>query len=65
MAVGGHSAPFDQGVGVGGAMQGLAGPGGFVEPNYEVFDPLNWLLDGLVEFPQSFTMGMDSSQGIA
>ena len=23
------------------------------EPNYEVFDPLNWLLDGLVDFPYS------------
>ena len=27
-------------------------PDGF-EPNYEVFDPLNWMLDGLVEFPYS------------
>ncbi|EFQ99731.1 C6 zinc finger domain-containing protein [Nannizzia gypsea CBS 118893] len=24
---------------------------GFLEPNYEVFDPLNWMLDGLVDFP--------------
>ncbi|OJJ51263.1 hypothetical protein ASPZODRAFT_127303 [Penicilliopsis zonata CBS 506.65] len=29
-------------------------PSGFMEPNYEVFDPLNWLLDGLVEFPYSY-----------
>ena len=27
-------------------------PEGF-EPNYEVFDPLNWMLDGLLEFPYS------------
>ncbi|KAF3483896.1 C6 zinc finger domain-containing protein [Arthroderma uncinatum] len=26
-------------------------PSGFLEQNYEVFDPLNWMLDGLVEFP--------------
>ena len=26
-------------------------PDGFTESNYEVFDPLNWMLDGLVEFP--------------
>jgi hypothetical protein len=25
------------------------------ESNYEVFDPLNWLLDGNVDFPYSFT----------
>jgi len=28
-------------------------PDGFGESNYEVFDPLNWMLDGLVEFPYS------------
>lgn len=33
------------------AMMGGAGPG---ESNYEVFDPLNWMLDGLVDFPYSF-----------
>lgn len=33
-------------------------PSGFMEPNYEVFDPLNWLLDGLVDLPYSYsTMG--------
>lgn len=33
-------------------------PSGFLEPNYEVFDPLNWLLDGLVDLPYSYsTMG--------
>jgi hypothetical protein len=24
------------------------------ESNYEVFDPLNWMLDGLVDFPYSY-----------
>lgn len=28
---------------------------GYNEANYEVFDPLNWMLDGLVDFPYSFT----------
>jgi hypothetical protein len=28
---------------------------GYGEANYEVFDPLNWMLDGLVDFPYSFT----------
>lgn len=27
----------------------------FGESNYEVFDPLNWMLDGLVDFPYSFS----------
>lgn len=41
-------------------------PSGFIEPNYEVFDPLNWLLDGLVDLPYSYTaMGGMESQGIA
>lgn len=41
-------------------------PSGFVEPNYEVFDPLNWLLDGLVDlpYPYSTVSGMEA-QGIA
>ncbi len=25
------------------------------EPNYEVFDPLNWMLDGLVDWPYSLS----------
>lgn len=29
-------------------------PSGLMEPNYEVFDPLNWMLDGLIEFPYSY-----------
>lgn len=41
-------------------------PSGFIEPNYEVFDPLNWLLDGLVDLPYSYsTVGGMESQGIA
>jgi hypothetical protein len=41
-------------------------PSGFMEPNYEVFDPLNWLLDGLVDLPYSYsTIGGIESQGIA
>ncbi|KAJ5294478.1 hypothetical protein PENANT_c006G09232 [Penicillium antarcticum] len=41
-------------------------PSGFMEPNYEVFDPLNWLLDGLVDLPYSYSTmnGMETS-GIA
>ena len=27
----------------------------FGETTYEVFDPLNWMLDGLMEFPYSFS----------
>jgi len=27
---------------------------GYTESNYEVFDPLNWMLDGLVDFPYSY-----------
>lgn len=38
---------------------GVSGHGGsaagYHEANYEVFDPLNWMLDGLVDFPYSFT----------
>lgn len=37
---------------------------GFVEPNYEVFDPLNWLLDGLVDFPYTMPMQGMESQGM-
>ncbi|CAI7611554.1 unnamed protein product [Penicillium pancosmium] len=48
------------GTGVGGL------PSGFMEPNYEVFDPLNWLLDGLVDLPYSYSaMGGMEPQGIA
>lgn len=45
------------------AMRGSVTPGpsnAFGESNYEVFDPLNWVLDGVVEFPYglSDTSGM-------
>lgn len=42
------------------ANHGLANNGilssgiGYSESNYEVFDPLNWMLDGLVDFPYSY-----------
>lgn len=39
------------GLGVSGS-NGLGGAYG--ESNYEVFDPLNWMLDGLVDFPYSY-----------
>ncbi|KAJ5132225.1 hypothetical protein N7448_006383 [Penicillium atrosanguineum] len=52
-------APILPNLGVGAASNGAGGlPSGFIEPNYEVFDPLNWLLDGLVDLPYSYsTMG--------
>ncbi|GAB1206626.1 hypothetical protein APSETT445_005316 [Aspergillus pseudonomiae] len=48
----------------GSSVPGL--PSGLMEPNYEVFDPLNWLLDGLVDLPYSYSTisGMEA-QGIA
>ena len=38
-------------------------PTGYHEANYEVFDPLNWMLDGLVDFPYSFSgmQGLEQS----
>jgi hypothetical protein len=52
-------APILPNLGVGPPSNGAGGlPSGFMEPNYEVFDPLNWLLDGLVDLPYSYsTMG--------
>ncbi|OJD28401.1 hypothetical protein ACJ73_00179 [Blastomyces percursus] len=49
-----------------GPGNGMGVLGGFMEPNYEVFDPLNWMLDGLVDFPYSFNQvqGLEP-QGIA
>jgi len=32
----------------------MSGGVGYSESNYEVFDPLNWMLDGLVDFPYSY-----------
>jgi hypothetical protein len=40
-------------------------PSGFMEPNYEVFDPLNWLLDGLVDLPYPYSVSGMEAQGIA
>ncbi|KAL3472219.1 hypothetical protein BJX99DRAFT_235947 [Aspergillus californicus] len=37
----------------------------FMEPNYEVFDPLNWLLDGLVDLPYPYSISGMENQGIA
>ncbi|KAJ5684365.1 uncharacterized protein N7477_000710 [Penicillium maclennaniae] len=49
--------PILPNLGVGAAPSNGAGglPSGFIEPNYEVFDPLNWLLDGLVDLPYSYS----------
>ena len=54
-------------LGVQASGNGVGGlPSGFMEPNYEVFDPLNWLLDGLVDLPYSYSaMGGVETQGIA
>jgi len=32
----------------------ISGSVGHSKSNYEVFDPLNWMLDGLVDFPYSY-----------
>ncbi|PLB34319.1 putative C6 transcription factor (Leu3) [Aspergillus candidus] len=57
--------PSTLGITTGNTVGGL--PSGFMEPNYEVFDPLNWLLDGLVDLPYSSysTMSGMETQGIA
>lgn len=39
-------------------LRDTATPDGFGDANYEVFDPLNWMLDGLVEFPYSMSEQM-------
>jgi len=36
------------------SLSGIGAMGGYGESNYEVFDPLNWMLDGLVDFPYSY-----------
>jgi hypothetical protein len=44
------------GVGSGGSV--TPGPSNsFAESNYEVFDPLNWMLDGFVDWPYSYVAG--------
>lgn len=42
---------------LGGTLTPSDGFGG--ESNYEVFDPLNWMLDGLVDMPFEVSMGTD------
>lgn len=38
----------------------------YASANYEVFDPLNWMLDGTVDFPFNFAnAGMDSLNALA
>lgn len=37
-----------------GLPSGMMSGVGYSESNYEVFDPLNWMLDGLVDFPYSY-----------
>lgn len=38
-------------------------PVDYNEANYEVFDPLNWMLDGVVDFPYGLNTitGLDQS----
>ena len=51
-----------------GATLGGAGGGmgmGMGESSYEVFDPLNWMLDGLVDFPYFGAQGGLETGGIA
>ena len=42
-------------------------PDGFVDSNYnDVFDPLNWMLDGLVDWPNGLsTLPEMEAQGLA
>ncbi|EEH10988.1 C6 zinc finger domain-containing protein [Histoplasma capsulatum G186AR] len=64
------SAPSSHTINIGGegnlntssSGNGMGFLGGFMEPNYEVFDPLNWMLDGLVDFPYSLNpvQGLES-----
>lgn len=44
----------------------LGGGVGYQESNYEVFDPLNWMLDGLVDFPYSYAavQGLEANGGM-
>ncbi|KAL4781688.1 hypothetical protein BJX76DRAFT_334650 [Aspergillus varians] len=56
-------APTSMGVQPGNGLGSL--PSGFMEPNYEVFDPLNWLLDGLVDLPYPYSVSGLETQGIA
>ncbi len=51
---------------IGGGGPVTPGPSNsFGESNYEVFDPLNWMLDGFVDFPYSLTavQGLEAQGG--
>lgn len=49
------------GMGPANAMMG----GLYPESNYEVFDPLNWMLDGLVDFPYSYNAAPVEASGMS
>lgn len=34
----------------------------FGQASYDVFDPLNWMLDGIVDFPYSFSNGASNAE---
>jgi hypothetical protein len=62
--------PLPQGLGISASNNDVnslpSAVNGVMEPNYEVFDPLNWLLDGLVDFPYTYpTMQGMETQGMA
>ncbi|KAI9872723.1 MAG: hypothetical protein M1830_001260 [Pleopsidium flavum] len=63
------SSVMDPSLAPAGALGGAVTPGpsnSFGESNYEVFDPLNWMLDGFLDFPYSLTavQGLEA-QGMA
>jgi hypothetical protein len=37
-----------------GLVDDMGGPIDYSQASYDVFDPLNWMLDGLVDFPYNF-----------
>ena len=56
--------------GMAGMPTGIAddfGTDPYASANYEVFDPLNWMLDGTVDFPFNFSSNptMDTLNGLA
>ncbi|KAI9773095.1 MAG: hypothetical protein M1840_008216 [Geoglossum simile] len=64
------SSSADPGLVPPGGVRGSVTPGrsnsAYGESHYEVFDPLNWMLDGLVDFPYSLTAVQSlEAQGIA
>ncbi|QKX62890.1 uncharacterized protein TRUGW13939_10058 [Talaromyces rugulosus] len=61
------AAPLPQGLGMASTTSaaGSLPSTGFMESNYEVFDPLNWLLDGIVDFPYSYPVQGMETQGLA